>query len=342
MRKTMNTRKSILLAILLVAAAASLFAKSLEGEYVGKVEAGEAHFKDNPLIAAQVYREGDKYKVGIYPDLWRRAPAYAKFEADANSRKIDFDCGGGFGLKGTITKSGITGEATYQTKDGKKSAPMKLKKIDRKSPTLGMRPPKGAAVLIDGKSFNEWESSSGNPIQWEIVGDGSVRVSDKKEKWVDIRTKKKFKSIRLHVEFMTPDERSKPLGQGRGNSGVFVGGFEVQVLDSFGAEGVWNECGALYKYMPPQINASLPPEKWQTYDIEYRAPTFKDGKIEKYPRITVFHNGMKVQSDVELREKTANGSAYRALALKDEPAAIRLQNHQNPVRYRNVWAEEIE
>ncbi len=338
----MNAKKILLFAVLPAAAAASLFAKSLEGEYVGRVDAKEAHFKDNPLIAAQVYREGDKYKVGIYPDLWRRAPAYAKFDADAKSRKIDFDCGGWLGFKGTITESGIVGEATYSTKDGKKSAPMKLKKIDRKSPTLGMRAPKGATVLIDGKSFDEWESASGKPIQWEIVGDGSVKVSDKKEQWVGIRTKKKFKSLRLHVEFMTPDERSKPLGQGRGNSGVFVGGFEVQVLDSFGAEGVWNECGALYKYMPPQINASLPPEKWQTYDIEYRAPVFKGGKIEKYPRITVFHNGMKIQSDIELRENTANGSAYRALALKDEPVSISLQNHQNPVRFRNVWVEEIE
>ena len=115
----MNAKKILLLALLPAAAAASPFAKSLEGEYVGRVDAKEAHFKDNPLIAAQVYREGDKYKVGIYPDLWRRAPAYAKFDADAKSRKIDFDCGGWLGFKGTITENGIVGEAAYSTKDGK-------------------------------------------------------------------------------------------------------------------------------------------------------------------------------------------------------------------------------
>lgn len=318
-------------------------ANSLEGEYVGKVDAKEGYFKDNPLIAAQVYREGNEYKVVIYPDLWRRAQPYVKFNANANLDKIEFDQGGWNAFKGTISKNEITGVAIYSTKEGKKSAPMKLSKIKRKSPTLGKRPPKGAIKLIDGKSFDEWVATNGQPIRWEIVGDGSVKVSDTVSKWVDIATKKKFKNIRLHVEFMTPDERSKPLGQGRGNSGVFVGGFEVQVLDSFGSEGLWNECGALYKYLPPQINASLPPEKWQTYDIEYHSPVFENGKMVKFPRITVFHNGMKIHGDVELREATANGSAYRSITgMKDEPFSIRLQNHMNPVKYRNVWVQEID
>ena len=125
-------------------------ANSLEGEYVGKVDAKEGYFKDNPLIAAQVYREGNEYKVVIYPDLWRRAQPYVKFNANANLDKIEFDQGGWNAFKGTISKNEITGVAIYSTKEGKKSAPMKLSKIKRKSPTLGKRPPKGAInPLID-------------------------------------------------------------------------------------------------------------------------------------------------------------------------------------------------
>ena len=110
-------------------------ANSLEGEYVGKVDAKEGYFKDNPLIAAQVYREGNEYKVVIYPDLWRRAQPYVKFNASANLDKIEFDQGGWNAFKGTISKNEITGVAIYSTKEGKKSAPMKLSKINRKSPT---------------------------------------------------------------------------------------------------------------------------------------------------------------------------------------------------------------
>ena len=161
-------------------------ANSLEGEYVGKVDAKEGYFKDNPLIAAQVYREGNEYKVVIYPDLWRRAQPYVKFNASANLDKIEFDQGGWNAFKGTISKNEITGVAIYSTKEGKKSAPMKLSKINRKSPTLGKRPPKGAIKLIDGKSFDEWVATNGQPIRWEIVGDGSVKVSDTVSKWVDL------------------------------------------------------------------------------------------------------------------------------------------------------------
>ena len=95
-------------------------ANSLEGEYVGKVDAKEGYFKDNPLIAAQVYREGNEYKVVIYPDLWRRAQPYVKFNANANLDKIEFDQGGWNAFKGTISKNEITGVAIYSTKEGKK------------------------------------------------------------------------------------------------------------------------------------------------------------------------------------------------------------------------------
>lgn len=337
--------KKILIASLLSAVAATcLTAKSLEGEYLGKIENPKGPFKENPLVAVQVYREGDLYKVGIYSDLLRRCPPYATFSAKADSKKIDFETNGWTAFKGTITEKGIEGFGVYNEGNEKKTVPMSLKKVNRKSPTLGKRAPKGAVVLFNGKSLEHWKSTKGGEITWKLMDDGSVMAYGPKNQWgYEITTKDKFKNFKLHVEFMIPDERNKPLGQGRGNSGVFLGMFEVQVLDSFGAQGVWNDCGALYKYLPPQVNASLPPEKWQTYDIEYHAPVLKDGKIAEYPRITVIHNGIKIHGDVEIKEQTANGSAYRSLAgLTDAPVAITLQNHLNPVRYRNIWIQELE
>lgn len=317
-------------------------ASDLVGEYVGKIDAKFGYFKDNPTIAFQVYKENNKYKVGIYPDLWRRAAPYAKLESKGEGSKITFATNGWFALKGEITKDGLKGVATSHNKEGKCDSPFEIKKLDRKSPTLGKKAPEGADVLFDGKSFEQWKFHSGKPVSWKLMPDGSMEVARTPTSRGSLVSKKAYKDLEMHIEFMIPDESDKTLGQGRGNSGVFIGNFEVQVLDSFGMNGLWNECGALYKYMPPQVNASMPPLKWQTYDIKYRAPRFKDGKISEYPRITVVHNGIIIHNDVELREATSNSSAYRSIEnMKDIPVHISMQDHGNPIRFRNIWVKSL-
>lgn len=206
-------------------------------------------------------------------------------------------------------------------------------------------PPSDAIVLFDGsgKSFTEnWEATDGNPSQWKIV-DGAME-SVKKAGYV--RTKKKFGSCQLHVEWAAPSN-VKGDGQGRGNSGVFLmGTYEVQVLDSYDnqtyADG---QASAIYGRSKPLVNASRKPGEWQTYDIIFHRPQFdKEGKVTKRATFTVLHNGVLVQDHTVVSGGTGwNGphsaGEYKAHADK---LPFSLQDHGNPVRFRNVWIRELE
>lgn len=198
-----------------------------------------------------------------------------------------------------------------------------LKRVERQSPTEGLKAPAGAVVLFDGTSADEWERGR--------VENGLLPNSDP-------TTKRKFGSYTLHLEFRTP---YKPFarGQGRGNSGVYhQGRFETQVLDSFGLEGRNNETGGIYSIADPLVNACLPPLVWQTYDVDFTAATFSaDGKLEKNARLTVRLNGVLVQDNVELPKVT---TAAPIGQITPEPGPIYLQSHGNPVYYRNIWILE--
>jgi hypothetical protein len=152
-----------------------------------------------------------------------------------------------------------------------------------------------------------------------------------------INSKSTFRDFTIHVEFRIPFEPTK-RGQGRGNSGLYLQGrYEVQMLDSFGLEGRNNECGGIYGIKDPDVNMALPPLAWQTYDIDYTAAKF-DAASKKIAnaRITVKHNGVVIHQDVELPKGTT------AAPVKEgpEPGPIHLQDHGNPVRYRNIWVVE--
>jgi hypothetical protein len=206
-------------------------------------------------------------------------------------------------------------------------------------------PPSDAVVLFDGtgKTFAEnWEAMDGNPSQWKIV-DGAME-SVKKAGYV--RTKQKFGSCQLHIEWAAP-ATVKGDGQGRGNSGVFLmGTYEVQVLDSYNnqtyADG---QASALYGRSKPLVNASRKPGEWQSYDIIFHRPHFdKDGKVIKRATFTVLHNGVLVQDHVRLSGGTGwdgphSATEYQAHADK---LPLSLQDHGNPVRFRNVWLRELE
>lgn len=196
-------------------------------------------------------------------------------------------------------------------------------------------PPVDAVVLFDGKSLDAWE----NGDKW-TVQDGYAEVHKS-----DIRTKQSFGDVQLHVEFATPEKvNPRQTGQGRGNSGVFLmDRYEVQVLDSYENKTYFDgQCAALYKQSPPMVNVCRKPGEWQTYDITFTVPKFDaDGKLTKSAAVTVFQNGVCVQNHWELTGDTSffHPPAYE----KNHPATapIRLQNHGNPVRYRNIWVREL-
>jgi hypothetical protein len=189
--------------------------------------------------------------------------------------------------------------------------------------------PADAVVLFDGKDLSKWQKyPAGGDAPWKLV-DGAMEVS-----MGDIITKDKFRDMKLHLEFMPP-HMPDAKGQARGNSGVFVmDNYEVQVLDSWGLPKLEvGDCAALYSKKVPDKNAAKPPAQWQSYDIDFKAPRFDAaGKKTANARITIFWNGEKVHDNVELEGPLPGGTGE-----KPEGGGIRLQDHGNPVRYRNIW-----
>lgn len=205
-------------------------------------------------------------------------------------------------------------------------------------------PPSDAVVLFDGsdKSFKaNWTDTKGNPSRWAVV-DGALE-SVKKAGF--IQTKEGFGSCQLHIEWAAPAKAAGD-GQGRGNSGVFLmGAYEVQVLDSFEnptyADG---QAGALYGRSKPLANACRKPGEWQSYDIIFHRPVFDgQGKLLRRATFTVFHNGVLIQDHTVLSGGTGWMGPHAATEYKAHPdkLPISLQDHGNPVRFRNVWVREL-
>ena len=222
------------------------------------------------------------------------------------------------GEKGSATlKDGV---ATIKHPDGKSLGEMK--RVDRKSPTLGKKAPEGAVVLFDGKSGDAFTDPK------KFV-DGLMSQG--------ITSKQKFQDFSLHMEFLlsyVPAGR----GQGRANSGCYMQGrYEVQILDSFGLSGEHNECGGIYTIKKPDVNMCLPPLAWQTYDTDYTAARFDaDGKKTTNAKLTVSHNGVQIHKDVELPKATTAAPVPEGA----EPGPIYIQDHGNPIRFRNIWVVE--
>jgi hypothetical protein len=199
-------------------------------------------------------------------------------------------------------------------------------------------PPSDAIVLFDGKSLASWRSSDGGAAKWQ-VRDGYMEVAPGTG---DILTAQPFGDCQLHIEWATPAV-VKGEGQERGNSGVFLmGHYEIQVLDSYANKTYYHgQAGSVYKQYAPLVNASRPPGQWQSYDIIFRAPRFDEqGKPIERARVTVLHNGALIQNNVAIFGNTYNDRAavYTAHAPL-EP--LRLQDHGNPVRYRNIWIRRL-
>ena len=286
----------------------------VQGEYAGKDQFGDEGFGVQVIALGDGKFRAVIHKGGLPGAGWDKSD---KVQLDGQAIKT-----------GAFFEGTVQGEGEYSiivsindgslTLEAGPAPSIDLKKIFRKSPTLGAKPPKGAVVLFDGTSADEFKPGKMSEDKLLMQGANSV---------------KRFQSHKLHVEFRTPFQ-PKARGQGRGNSGCYLQArYEVQMLDSFGLTGHHNECGGIYTIKPPDVNMALPPLSWQTYDIEFTAAKFKDGKKVANARITVLHNGVKIHDNVELPNRT------RASPLPEgpEPGFLHLQNHGNPVRYRNIW-----
>ena len=216
---------------------------------------------------------------------------------------------------GTTGKSISGGKLTFE-RDGQSFS---IDRTIRKSPTLSAKPPEGATVLFDGKSAKNFKP--GKMTEDGLLMEGANSVA-------------KFQSHKLHLEFRLPYEPTR-RGQGRANSGCYLQArYEVQVLDSFGLAGKHNECGGIYSIKDPDLNMCFPPLQWQTYDIDFTAAKYdKDGKKTANARITVRHNGVLIHDNVELPKRTTASP----LAEGPEPGFLHLQDHSNPLRFRNIW-----
>lgn len=202
-------------------------------------------------------------------------------------------------------------------------------------------PPSDAIVLFNGADINtEWSDVQGNPTKW-IVKDGSL-VSVRGAGYV--KSKRKFGNFQLHIEWKTPSEVTGE-SQGRGNSGVFLQElYEVQVLDSYNNRTYRNgQAGSMYKQYAPLVNVCKKPGEWQTYDIIYTAPTFDNDstRFVTPPRVTVLQNGVLVLNNVSLRGPTEYIGIPEYFITKHGKGSIALQDHGNPVAYRNIWIREL-
>jgi hypothetical protein len=197
-------------------------------------------------------------------------------------------------------------------------------------------PPADAIVLFGGTDLSQWQREGGGKAAWE-VRDGEATVNGTGS----IVTKQSFGDCQLHIEWATPAEVSGE-GQGRGNSGVILQGrYELQILDSCQNKTYFNgQAGAVYSQYAPLVNVSRRPGEWQSYDVIFHAPRFdENGKLLKAATITVLHNGVLVQDQAEIQGPTGRQPArYEPHPLKQP---LVLQDHGNPVRFRNIWIREL-
>jgi hypothetical protein len=299
---------------------------AIQGEYVGKIELPNG---DTPMVGAQVVAQGNgkfriKYHLGGLPGagwngkITRFADAVTKDGKTVLVGKLTDPVGKApeRDIKGTIADGIMTVED-----DGKTAT---FKRLIRTSPTLGAKPPQGAIILFDGTSADEWKG--GQIVEDKLLNNG-------------IDSKRQFKDFKAHLEFRLPF-MPNARGQGRANSGFYPQGhnYEVQILDSFGLDGKDNECGALYTLQAPEVNMCFPPLSWQTYDIEFKQARFDaSGKKTADAVITVVQNGVTVQDQVSIAKCTEEHN--RKIENKDGP--IHLQNHGNPVYFKNIWVVEM-
>ncbi len=285
---------------------------TLQGEYEGDVA--------DKKTGVQVIALGEGafqsvvYRGGLPGAGWDTSAAPKKYEGKLDAGQVVFK---GDDRQGTLRDGTISVADSGGTKLGE------LKRVERKSPTLGQAAPAGATVLFDGSGLEAFK--------------GGMLTDDKLlTPKGSIFTIKEFKDFTLHLEFRTPFMPSA-RGQARGNSGLYIiNRYECQILDSFGLSGENNECGGFYTLRKPDVNMCLPPLQWQTYDVDFTAPRFDDaGNKTAHAKVTVRHNGVVIHGDYVFEKLTPGG-----LSKEGASGPLQLQDHGNPVTFRNIWIVE--
>jgi len=288
---------------------------AVQGEYLGQAVLADGSVRKT---GAQVIARGEKQfeiyvlENGLPGDDWQRGDGRIRMRGRREGKVTAVE---GDEFSGRIAE----GKMTLTRGDGREK--IELCRIERKSPTLGAKPPQGAVVLFDGTGVEHFVDAA-------MSEDGNLMAGTV--------TKGKFGSYKLHLEFRL-SWKPWATGQARSNSGVYVHDcYEIQVLDSFGLEGRDNECGGIYKIKAPDVNMCLPPLVWQTYDIDFTAPEYDSaGRKVSNARLTVCHNGEPIHEDLELPRDTPGRQGEGPA-----PRPIHLQGHGNKVQYRNIWLEE--
>ena len=287
-----------------------------------------------PVVTQVIALGKGKYRAKVLEEFDTREEPIAVLDGRRDGAVVRFAGQGRYGYTEFQIEAAIKDGKFNGSFEGDEIGSFEMDKAIRVSPTLGAEPPEGAIVLFNGKNFKQWKHTRKKPgsdsVQWKLLKDGAMEV---KKGTGSIVTKKKFTDLKLHMEFRTPfmpDAR----GQGRGNSGVYLQErYEVQVLDSYGLEGKDNECGGIYKIGAPMVNMCAPPTQWQTYDITFYAPSAE----KRNAQVTVVHNGVTIHDNVSLPRPT--GGALDSDVTK--AGGIYLQDHGNPVQYRNIWLVEL-
>lgn len=284
----------------------------IQGEYAGELAGGE---KWGGQIIALGEGKFDivGYKGGLPGDGWKRGDDRKKGKGETKDGATSFE-------GDDWTASVKDGVLSIVEKSGKKLGD--LKKVERKSPTLGAKPPAGAIVLFDGTSADNFKN--GKLIEGNLLGATGCESNQK------------FQDHSFHIEFRTPF-MPKSRGQARGNSGVYIQSrYECQVLDSFGLEGENNECGGIYQQQKPAVNMCLPPLSWQTYDVDFTSAKYDEaGKKTQNAVISIKHNGVPIYENLEVKMHTPGRHNENPM-----PDGIFLQDHGNPVAFRNIWVVE--
>lgn len=276
-----------------------------QGEYVGKL--------GDQALGVQVIAQGNgKFNAVVLPGGlpgagWNEE---SKIKHQLTGETKD----GATTLSGGDWKARIVGEVLTLEQAGKTG---ECKKINRQSPSLGAKPPANAVILFDGSNVDQW--NPGKMEEGNLMGVGT-------------RTKERFEDFTLHLEFRSPFMPTS-FGQARGNSGMYLGDqYECQILDSFGLDGADNECGGIYKNAKPRVNMCLPPLSWQTYDVDFTCAKFDaEGKAMAPAKVTIKHNGIVIHENLELASTPGGGRNDQ------KPGALFLQDHGDPVRFRNIW-----
>jgi hypothetical protein len=291
---------------------------AVQGEYLGSIV--DAHCRCQ-AVGLQVVAMGNgeftavEYAGGLPGYGWQIDGGRAKYAGKRDGDKVVLT-----GDKNQIEIQ--NGQAIIKTV-GEYRTLGRANHVERESGTMGACAPCGAIVLFDGTNTDKFKNG---------------KMTDDNLLLMGTETAIGYGDMRLHLEFRLP-YMPTARGQGRANSGVYVQSrYEVQILDSFGLDGAFNECGALYREKKPDLNMCLPPLSWQTYDIWFRGPRFgEDGKKTNHARFTVWLNGVPVQNDVEIQSGTGAG---KRVGEGQNALPTKLQNHSNPVRFRNIWLVE--